>query len=491
MKIGHLPGASTQRGGESVTESNGTSTKMRYKALVVDDEPLSRVSIKDLLSLKQYSVDEAEDGVRALEMIDKTAYDLVLLDIQMPRMGGLEALRHISATNPNLPVLVFTGYGSSGVAIEAMKLGAFDYVTKPFDIDELLETVKRAVNYKDLSTEVLALRQRLSAVESGEFQPEQLISKSSSMQRIFKTIGKIASSDVTVLIQGETGTGKELVANAIWFHSARRGERFIKINCAAIPEGLMESELFGHERGAFTGADQQRKGRFELADRGTLFLDEISEMGSILQSKLLRVLEQGEFQRVGGKETIKVNVRVIAATNRRLEEEVDSGRFRKDLYFRLHVVQMNIPPLRERKEDIPILIDHFLTKHGGKRGLTAVKEVYEQLSNYSWPGNVRDLENVIKRATVLAQGNFITPEHIAPAPILAGVPLGALTDSSPYALREILAKVEKETIVKALDATKWNRTRAAGLLKIDRRVLFSKIKEYGLTPDLTSLSGKI
>jgi DNA-binding NtrC family response regulator len=448
---------------------------------VVDDEEGSRSSIKDLLSFEQYAVDEAADGFTALEMIKKTTYDFVLLDIRMPRMGGLEALRHISEINPDLPVLVFTGYGSSGIAIEAMKLGAFDYITKPFDIDELLEIIKRAIKYKELSSEVQSLREHLSVVESGGFQPEQLISMSASMQRIFKMIGKVASSDVTVLIQGETGTGKELVANAIWFHSTRRGERFIKINCAAIPEGLMENELFGHERGAFTGAEQQRKGRFELAHKGTLFLDEISEMGLTLQSKLLRVLEHGEFNRVGGKETIKVDVRVIAATNQNLHEEVERGRFRKDLYFRLHVVQITIPPLRERKDDIPVLIDHFLTKHGGKRRLSAVDEVYQQLSMYSWPGNVRDLENVIRRAIVLAQGQFITPEHIAPPQILASVAPATAKDSSPpHGLREILALVEKETILKALNVTKWNRTRAAELLKIDRRVLFSKIKEYGL-----------
>jgi len=398
----------------------------------------------------------------------------------MPRMGGLEAMRHISETNPDLPVLVFTGYDSSEIAIEAMKLGAFDYVTKPFNVDELFETIKRAVHYKELSTEVQALREQLSSVESGEFQPDQLISKSPSMQQVFKMIGKVASTDVTVLIQGETGTGKELVANAIWFHSQRRGGRFIKINCAAIPEGLMESELFGHERGAFTGADQQRKGRFELAHNGTIFLDEISEMGPNLQSKLLRVLEQGEFNRVGGKETIKVDVRVIAATNRSLEEEVENGRFRKDLYFRLHVVQIMLPPLRDRRDDIPVLIDHFLAKHGGKRGLTAVEEVYQQLSQYAWPGNVRDLENVIKRATVLAQGKFITPEHIVqPLMMIAEAPPD-VRETSSYALRDILAGVEKETILKALNETKWNRTKAAALLKIDRRVLFTKIKEYGL-----------
>ena len=463
-----------------MSDNNGTSPRLRFKALVVDDDPANRLYIKELLSFSEFAVDEADDGVKALEMVSKTVYDLALLDIRMPRMGGLEALKHINQSNPTLPVLVFTGYGSSGMAIEAMKLGAFDYVTKPFDVDELLETVKRAVNYKELSTEVQALRERLSGVESGEFQPEQLIGKCAAMQGMFKLIGKVASSDATILIQGETGTGKELVANAVWFHSTRRNAPFIKVNCAAIPEGLMENELFGHERGAFTGAEQQRKGRFELAHKGTLFLDEISEMGPNLQSKLLRVLEQGEFHRIGGETTIKVDVRVIAATNRNLEQEVESGRFRKDLYFRLHVVQINIPPLRERKEDIPVLVDHFLAKHGGRRNLRAVEEVYQLLGNYDWPGNVRELENVIQRATVVAQGTFIAPEHVAPPPIVPGSPQVGSQATFPYALHDILARVEKETIQKALETADWNRTKTAELLKIDRRVLFSKIKEYGL-----------
>lgn len=455
--------------------------KSRYKVLVVDDEPLSRLNITDLLDPAQFSVDEAGDGERALKMILKSPYDLVLLDIRMPNNDGLSVLKEIATNNPGLPVLIFTAYGSSAKAIEAMKLGAFDYVTKPFDIDELQETVKRAVQYKELATEVRSLRERLAGVESGEFQPEQFVSKSSGMQKVFKLIGKVAPTDATVLIQGETGTGKELVANAIWYHSARRHAPFIKVNCAAIPDGLMESELFGHERGAFTGAEHLRKGRFELADKGTLFLDEISEMSPAMQSKFLRVLEQGEFQRVGGKETIQVNVRVVAATNLSLDDEVKAGKFRKDLYFRLQVVQIEVPPLRERKEDIPLLIDHFLKCYGGKRNLSAVKEVYRQLAMYPWPGNVRELENVIQRATVLAQGNYVAPEHVTLPSATALLPLHSVPKkSTTYALREILASVEREVILKALEVSKWNRTKTAALLKIDRRVLFSKIKEYNL-----------
>ncbi|GJQ21537.1 MAG: acetoacetate metabolism regulatory protein AtoC [Bacteroidia bacterium] len=454
--------------------------KPHYRILVVDDEPASRLNIKDILADKRFLTDEAEDGRRALQRISENPYDLVLLDIRMPKMDGLTALKEIVKKKPDLPVLVFTAYGSSAKAIEAMKLGAFDYITKPFDIDELLETVKRAVRHKELTEEVSALRGRLAGIEGLDFQPEQLISKSPAMQNVFKMIGKVARSDATVLLQGETGTGKELVANALWHHSTRRSAPFIKVNCAAIPDGLMESELFGHERGAFTGAELQRKGRFELADKGTLFLDEVAEMSPALQSKFLRVLEQGEFHRVGGKDTIQVDVRVIAATNKNLEAEVREGRFRRDLYFRLQVMQIEIPPLRERKEDIPLLVDHFLKKYGGKRTLYATKEVYQQLKDYPWPGNVRELENVIQRATVLAQGKYVTPEHIALAPMMSGIQVPIPTTSSPYALREILAKVEREVILKALEVSKWNRTKTAALLKIDRRVLFSKIKEYGL-----------
>lgn len=452
----------------------------KKKILVVDDEPASRLNIRDLLGFGEFTVEEAENGEQALSLITKNAYDLVLLDIRMPSMDGLTALKEIVRKKPNLPVLVFTAFGTSAKAIEAMKLGAFDYVTKPFDIDEILETVKRALRYKELQAEVTTLRDRLAGMEPTDANLQPIVSKSAVMQRVFKMIGKVAATNATVLIQGETGTGKELVANAIWQHSTRRAEAFIKVNCAAIPEGLMESELFGHERGAFTGAEAQRRGRFELADRGTIFLDEVSEMSPALQSKFLRVLEQGEFHRVGGKDALQVDVRVIAATNRNLETEVKEGKFRRDLYFRLQVMQIEIPPLRERKEDIPLLVDHFLKKYGGRRTLYATKDVYQQLKSYPWPGNVRELENVVQRATVLAQGKYVTPEHIALPPLPGGIQVPFPNASSPYALREIIAKVERDVILKALEVSKWNRTRAAALLKIDRRVLFSKIKEYGL-----------
>jgi DNA-binding NtrC family response regulator len=452
------------------------------RALVVDDEASSRMNIRDLLTLERFVVDEAADGLAGVELVKHNPYDVVLLDIRMPRMDGIAALKSIKSLQPNLPVIVFTAFGTSERAIEAMKCGAFDYLTKPFDLDELVEVVRRALEHRNLATEVQVLRQRLAEAE--EYQPDQFVSRTPAMQRIFKMIGKVAPSQATVLIEGETGTGKELVANAIWYHSPRKDKPIVKINCAAIPEGLLESELFGHERGAFTGAHAQRQGRFELAHGGTLFLDEIGELSLSLQPKILRVLEQGEFQRVGGKTTLRVDVRVIAATNRNLQEEARAGRFRKDLLYRLHVVHLVVPPLRERVEDIPLLVQHFLKKYGGKRDLVVSKDVMTILKEYPWPGNVRELENVIERAVVLAPGKFITHDHLSlPAGSAADiVKRYASSDHSSLVLREILENVERDVIFTALQRAKWNKTKAAKLLKISRRLLFTKIKEYDLKP---------
>jgi DNA-binding NtrC family response regulator len=453
------------------------------RILVVDDEPSSRLNIHDLLKAEGYIVDETSTGAEAVEFVRGKPYDAVLLDIRMPVMDGLTALQHIHKVQHDLPVIIFTAHGTSERAIEAMKLGAFDYLTKPFDIDELLAVIKRAAEYRKLSTDIAELRQRLGEIEAGNFRPDHVISKHRTMQQVFKMIGKVAPTDATVLIEGETGTGKELVANAIWYHSRRKEFPFVKVNCAAVPESLLESELFGYEKGAFTGADRQRQGWFEVADGGTLFLDEIAETSPALQSKLLRVLDRGEFQRVGGNTTLQADVRVLAATNRNLQEEVSAGRFRKDLYYRLHVVHITLPPLRERTEDIPLLVGHFLKKYGGKRNLIATGEAIELLSRYSWPGNVRELENMIERAAVLAQGACITAEHLslphAALPGFAGTDLGIPGTRS---LRETLKQVERDTILRALEHTKWNRTEAARLLQIDRRTLFEKIKEYNLQP---------
>jgi DNA-binding NtrC family response regulator len=459
-------------------------TPVASRALVVDDERASRLNIIDLLTMEHFVVEEAEDGSTALKLINARPYDVVLLDILMPKMNGLDVLKRIKKSHPNLPIIMFTAIGTSERAIEAMKMGAFDYVAKPFDVEELLAIVHRAIEYRSLSSEVQALRQRLADVETQDFRPDKFVSASAAMQKVFKLIGKVAASDTTVLVEGETGTGKELVANAIWYHSTRKNRPFIKINCASLPEGLLESELFGHERGAFTDAYDQRKGHFELADGGTMFLDEISEMSSKLQSKLLRVLEQHEFQRVGGKETVTVDVRIITATNKDLKEEIKAGRFRKDLFYRLQVVHIVLPPLRERDGDIPPLVDHFLKRFGPNKELVVSPEAMTALERYSWPGNVRELGNVIERATVLVQGKLITPDHLSLPAVSSGEGRTheQADSSSIVPLRSVLADVERSMIEKALEQTNWNKTKAARLLQIDRRVLFDKIKEYDLKP---------
>jgi len=454
-----------------------------FNALVVDDERATRVNIRDLLKAEAFAVEEAGDGATALEKVGKGNFDIVLLDIRMPKMDGLTVLRHIKKHHPHLPVIMFTAFGTSDRAIEAMKIGAFDYVTKPFDIDELVAIIHRALEHRKLSAEVRVLRKRLAEVEAGDFQPDQFVSHAPSMQKIFKMIGKVAPSKATVLIEGETGTGKELVANALWYHSTRREAPYVKVNCAAIPEGLLESELFGHEKGAFTDAHAQRKGHFEIANGGTLLLDEIAEMSPKLQSKLLRVLEQNEFQRVGGKEPLKVDVRIIAATNRNLRDEIKLGRFRKDLYYRLQVVHLVLPPLRDRLGDIPALVSHFLKKFGRKRDLTPTTDAMEMLRKYEWPGNVRELENVIERAVVLAADKFISADHLSLQVVHSSESRRVRPDlnaGSTLSLRTILANVEQNTILQALTRTRWNKTKAAKLLQIDRRVLFDKIKLYGL-----------
>jgi DNA-binding NtrC family response regulator len=454
------------------------------RALVVDDERSSRLNIRDLLSMERFQVEEAADGITALEFIKKQQFDVVLLDIRMPKMNGLTTLKHIRKIEPNLPVIMFTAFGTSDKAIEAMKMGAFDYIAKPFDVEELLATVRHAVEYKNLSAEVQQLRQRLAGVARAEFNPDQIVSDSPLMQKVFKMIGRVAPTQATVLIEGETGTGKELVANAIWYHSPRKERPFIKVNCAAIPEGLLESELFGHEKGAFTDAHQQRKGHFEMADGGTIFLDEIAEMSPKLQSKLLRILEQQEFQRVGGKQTLRVDVRILAATNKDLQEETKSGRFRNDLFYRLQVVHIILPPLRERTKDIPSLVNHFLKKFGRKEDLLVSAEALKALEEYAWPGNVRELGNVIERATVLAQGKLITLDYLSLPSAHAGERDQRKHGGSATVLplRKILADVERDIITQALQQTNWNKSKAAKLLQIDRRVLFDKIKEYNLHP---------
>ncbi len=363
------------------------------KILVVDDEESHRIMLKAVLGAEGYAVAEAADGTEAVEAVGKEAFDVILLDIRMTNMDGIEALGEIRKISPQVPVLIMTAYASVKTAVEALKAGAFDYLTKPLDIEELKILIEKAMDHYHLRAENLVLKERLG----DRFDFSRIIATSPKMKTLLETLAMVAPSDATVLIMGESGTGKEVVANAIHHNSPRAGEPFIKVACAALPETLLESELFGHEKGAFTGAVARREGRFQLAHRGTIFLDEVGEMSPAIQTKLLRVLQEKEFEPLGSTRTIKVDIRVIAATNRDLEKDVKEGRFREDLYYRLNVVPLTLPPLRERREDVPLLADHFLALYREKnrkplRGISG--KALDLLIRYDWPGNIRELENV-------------------------------------------------------------------------------------------------
>jgi len=446
--------------------------------LLVDDDVAHRTMLKAHLAGEGYQIVEADDGDIGVHLVKQQDVDLVLLDLKMKRMGGMEALAEISKLKPQLPVIIITAFSSVENAVAAIKEGAFDYVTKPIDSDALLLTVKRALEYKHLQQENVLLKQQLGK----KFDLGALIGGSQPMQELAETLALVAPSDATVLITGESGTGKELVAGAVYHNSLRRQAPFIKINCAALHENLLESELFGHEKGAFTGAAEQRKGRFELADKGTLFLDEIGDMSLTTQAKILRVLQEGEFERLGGAQTIKVDVRLIAATHKDLQQMIETGLFRQDLFFRLSVVPLHLPPLRERPMDIPVLSQHFLSRYCEKNRKdirTFQGEALEALLAYSWPGNIRELENSIERAVILCLDEQILLQHL-PLQVRQ-----AYTENTerPFAIRPglTLKNMEKELILSTLQQTENNRTRAAEILGVTRQTLQNKLKEYGLT----------
>ncbi|MBZ4659769.1 MAG: response regulator [Desulfacinum sp.] len=381
--------------------------------LIIDDEKNYLFILEDLLEEEGHSVLTAQDGAAGLELFRTNDLDVVVTDMKMPGMDGMEVLDQIRSLNPDIPVVMMTAYGTVEKAVEAMKKGAFDYILKPFENEELKLIIRKACDHYRLVRE----NQELSAKLQERYHFHNIIGKSAPMQRIYELIEKVAPTKATVLITGESGTGKELIARAVHYNSPRKNAAFISVNCGALPENLLESELFGHERGAFSGAVSLRKGRFELAHGGTLFLDEISEMSPPLQVKLLRALQEMAFERVGGSETLQVDVRIVAASNRNLKEEVAAGRFRSDLYFRLNVVHIELPPLRERKEDIPLLIKHFLHKYAketGRESLALSPEALRHLLDYSWPGNVRELENVIERAVILCAGSEIRVKDLPP-----------------------------------------------------------------------------
>jgi two-component system response regulator AtoC len=453
------------------------------RVLVADDDRTIRRNLVLLLQAEGYRTLEAADGDAALTHIRTDAPDAVLLDLKMPGRNGLEVLRELGSALSDLPVIVVTALGGSTAAIEAMRLGAYDYLTKPFDLDEVLLTLKRALKQRALTFEVRALRAR-DDEETDDDEPE-LVGESAAMREVFKAIGRAAATEAAVLVIGESGTGKELVASALHRHSDRSAAPFIRVNCGALPEGLVESELFGHERGAFTGADRQKAGRFERASGGTIFLDEVAELPQSAQAKLLRVLQQHEFERVGGTEILRTDARVVSATHRDLSQEVAAGRFREDLYYRLNVARIVIPPLRDRPEDIPLLAQHILRRIERKYGwigLVLSAEALATMQERLWPGNVRQLENVLSRAAISARGRAILPEHLDEEEPSRPPLVPASDASDPVPLRALLAEVERDAIRRALVACGGNRTRTAERLGISRRQLFDKIREYDLHP---------
>jgi two-component system response regulator AtoC len=434
---------------------------------------------------------EAADGEEALACIRLQNPDAVLLDLKMPVRSGLDVLGELGPALAELPVIVVTALGGSAAAIEAMRRGAYDYLTKPFDLDEVLLTLKRALRQRALAFEVKALKAR-GGTGAGQSPPDddadaepELVGQSAIMREVFKTIGLAAATSAPVLIVGESGTGKELVAAALHRHSDRASGPFIRVNCGALPEGLVESELFGHERGAFTGADRQKPGRFERASGGTIFLDEVAELPLSAQAKILRVLQQREFERVGGTETLQSDARVVSATHRDLSKEVAAGRFRDDLFYRLNVARIVIPPLRDRPEDIPLLAEYILRRVERRHGwgeLSLSPEALLAIQEQPWPGNIRQLENALARAVIAARGRTILPEHLdAEEPLDPAMPeAGELSEGLP--LRALLAEVERRAIQRALLACGGNRTKTAERLRISRRQLFDKIREYDLHP---------
>jgi len=472
---------------------------MTARILVADDEDSLRWVLERGLRQAGYDVAAVKDGESAIQAFEREPFDLVFLDVRMPGVDGLGALARLRQIRGDALVVVMTAHGTMDTAIQAMQRGAYDYLAKPFDLDEVLLVAERALAAARLTEEVARLRSGLAEVwEFGA-----LIGRHPRMQEVYKTIGRIAGSDVTVLLRGESGTGKELVARAIHHYSRRAGRPFVAVSCAAIPGTLLESELFGHERGAFTDAKERKLGKLELAHGGTLFLDEIGDMPVDLQTKLLRVLQERTIERVGGQESIRVDVRVLAATNRDLESLMREARFREDLYYRLNVVSLHLPPLRERRRDIPLLVEHFLAKHAGDLGDRGVApEALDRLVGHDWPGNVRELENVVQRAMIMATSGVILPEHLPIGPVSAAASVAVdstleeiierkliecvrgLREYSSANLYDLMvALVEKPLLRAVLRETGGNQVRAAQILGINRNTLRKKLTEHGIDPD--------
>ncbi len=454
---------------------------MPISVLVADDDEAIRELLTDFLADKGYEVKQARDGRTVLKTIEKINPDALILDVRMPDMDGLAVLKQMREDGLDTPTIVMTAHGTSSIAIQSIQLGAYDYLTKPLDLDKVHVTLQRLLEHQRLTKQLARYEDRVVAPVDIT---ERIVGTSEAIQEVFKVIGRVAESDAAVLITGETGTGKELVAQTIFQHSSRRNGPFVRVNCAALPETLLESELFGHEKGAFTGAIETRKGRFELANGGTIFLDEIGEMTTATQRKLLRVLQSGEFQRVGGSKDIDVDVRIIAATNKILSKEVDQGNFREDLYYRLNVIAIHLPPLRERMSDIPPLVAHFLDEYRFRQGMPPariVDEAMDILTKHTWPGNVRELENTIRRAVILSGGVTITPEHLdlnnARAPYLLDLTEAVRESRS---LSAVMAEVEREMMRLAMIQAHQDPEEAARILGIASDEWEERSKGVGL-----------
>jgi two-component system NtrC family response regulator/two-component system response regulator HydG len=446
------------------------------RLVVVDDEVNAATALTTLLREDGYEVESANDAQDGLRLVERQAPDLVLTDLRMPGMDGIEFLKAVKKTHPDTMVIVMTAYGTVKTAVQAMKLGAEDYLSKPIDVEELEVIVKKALERKALLEEAHSLRERLEH----KYRLENLVGESPEMLALFKVVRQVAPASASVLIQGESGTGKELIAQALHQNSPRKNKRFVKVACAALPETLLESELFGHEKGSFTGALYARAGRFEHADGGTLFLDEIGDISPTVQVKLLRFLEEREFERVGGNKTFKVDVRIVTATHHDLEKKLEDGTFREDLFYRLNVIPIGIPPLRERPGDIPLLAHHFLQKYAAANGKQIDgfdDETLGLLLRHRWPGNVRELENTIERASVLSNTSVLLPIHFPTLQHSKGEPTpaepsGVAIPGSP------LAEIERDAILRTLEAVAGSTSRAASMLQISPRKIQYKLKEY-------------
>lgn len=457
---------------------------MKSKILIVDDEKLMRVSLEDKLRKEGYVVTSLSNAMEGLMALQSENFDAVISDVRLPKMDGLEFLREIKKTSSDTVVIMMTAYGSIENAVMAMKDGAYDYVTKPFSLEELMIKLQKALKHKDVVAENLLLRQQILS----QYGYHNMLGKSDAMKHVFEIINSVSNRDTTVLIQGESGTGKELTAGAIHYTSSRKDWPFIKLSCAALNKEILESELFGHEKGAFTGAVKMRRGRFELADRGTIFLDDADDIPLEMQVKLLRVLQERVFERVGGEDAISVNVRIICATKKDLKKLVQEGRFREDLYYRLHVVIIHLPPLRERREDIPLLVNYFMKKYASQQRVAVhsiSQEALRVLSEYHWPGNIRELENAIEHAIAFCTSDMITPKDLPENLREEATPSGLfsieLSTIDSLDLQETLSDAERKLLLWAYQKTSGNQVRMSEILRIPRTTLQNKLVKYNIT----------